>query len=242
MLVRAGGAWTVAAKLTASDAAAADQFGFSVALDAGTAMVSAPLDDHAGGANAGSVYVFSQTGALWNQTQRLTSLDAAAGDGLGQAVSLDAGRALIGAHSAEVDVSGTLVTDAGAAYVFVSAGGTWASGQKLTAPNPGLTDKFGQAVAIRGGLLCVGARLEDLDAVPSDIPDAGAVYVFTFNAGTWTHVGGMAPIAPQADGYFGASVGLHDETLIVGSYGAGAAPLDNASAAYVFDVSSCAGR
>lgn len=42
----------------ASDGAALDYFGSSVALDAGSLVVGAPFDDHAGGVDAGSVYVF----------------------------------------------------------------------------------------------------------------------------------------------------------------------------------------
>ena len=58
MYVRDGTRWSEQAKLTASDAAASDHFGGSVALSGDTAMAGAGDDDHAGGINAGSVYVF----------------------------------------------------------------------------------------------------------------------------------------------------------------------------------------
>jgi len=44
-------------KLTASDAAAGDQFGFSVSISGDTAIVGANFDDDAG-TNSGSAYVF----------------------------------------------------------------------------------------------------------------------------------------------------------------------------------------
>ena len=45
------------AKLTASDAAPGDEFGFSVAISGNTAIVGASQDDDAG-SNSGSAYLF----------------------------------------------------------------------------------------------------------------------------------------------------------------------------------------
>ncbi|MCH7922841.1 MAG: FG-GAP repeat protein [Nitrospinae bacterium] len=55
-----GGAdnWGQVAKLTASDAAGDDIFGFSVAIAGETVVVGASFNDHAGGTDAGSAYVF----------------------------------------------------------------------------------------------------------------------------------------------------------------------------------------
>ena len=58
VFVRNGTSWAEQAKLTASDAAAGDAFGGSVAVSGDTAVVGASRDDHAGGSNAGSAYVF----------------------------------------------------------------------------------------------------------------------------------------------------------------------------------------
>ncbi len=53
-----GGTWSEQAKLTASDAAAGDEFGYSVSVDGDTALVGAHYDEDAGD-NSGSAYVFS---------------------------------------------------------------------------------------------------------------------------------------------------------------------------------------
>ncbi|HNU43663.1 MAG TPA: FG-GAP repeat protein, partial [Phycisphaerae bacterium] len=58
VFVRAGGAWSQQAKLTAADAAQGDEFGYSVAVSGDTAVIGAYQDDHAGGTDAGSAYVF----------------------------------------------------------------------------------------------------------------------------------------------------------------------------------------
>ena len=52
-----GGAWAQQDKLTATDAAAGDEFGTSIALSGETALVGAPYRDTDGKADAGAAYV-----------------------------------------------------------------------------------------------------------------------------------------------------------------------------------------
>ena len=79
-------------KLEASDAAAGDDFGFSVAISGETVVVGAPVDDGAAGIDQGSAYVFVRSGGVWSQQQKLEASDAAADD-----------------HSASVAISGETV-------------------------------------------------------------------------------------------------------------------------------------
>ena len=60
--------WTQAAKLAASDAAAGDSFGFSVATYGDAALVGASGKD----SGTGSVYVFEQANGSWTESARLT--------------------------------------------------------------------------------------------------------------------------------------------------------------------------
>ena len=63
MFTRSGTSWSQQQKLTASDGAADDNFGFSVALssDANTALVGAPFARVAGNTNQGAAYAFAFT-------------------------------------------------------------------------------------------------------------------------------------------------------------------------------------
>lgn len=78
--------WIQQAELTASDGAAGDLFGFSVALSDGTIVVGAP--HHMVGSNQyqGAAYVFVQSGGTWNQQAELTAADGAANDFFGWSV------------------------------------------------------------------------------------------------------------------------------------------------------------
>ncbi|MCX7426608.1 MAG: dockerin type I domain-containing protein, partial [Planctomycetia bacterium] len=108
------GAWEQVAKLVADEPALADGFGCSVSISRDTAIVGAYLDDHGGGIDAGSVYVFHNDGAGdWQPVARLFAGDAASADGLGISVALDRGTAVTGA-SFDDDAG----VNAGSAYVF----------------------------------------------------------------------------------------------------------------------------
>ena len=79
------------AKLLATDVAAGDSFGFSVAFSASgdTALVGARFDDTGVGSDAGSAYVFTRDGAgTWTQQAKIVANDAAAGDNFGWSVAL----------------------------------------------------------------------------------------------------------------------------------------------------------
>jgi hypothetical protein len=55
--------WTEEAKLTASDGASNDRFGYQVALEGRNAIIGAYLDDNSNGIDAGSAYVFTREDA-----------------------------------------------------------------------------------------------------------------------------------------------------------------------------------
>ena len=56
---RTGTTWTEVKKITASDAAASDEFGVSVAIDGTTAVVGS-LNEDTKASNAGAAYIFSK--------------------------------------------------------------------------------------------------------------------------------------------------------------------------------------
>ncbi len=105
--------WSQQAKLEASDGDPQDQFGWSVALETGVAMVGSIHDDDAAN-DAGAAYLFSNhplANTPWTLETKLTASDGAASDLLGISVAIDGARGLVGAPAH--DASGSL---AGAAY------------------------------------------------------------------------------------------------------------------------------
>jgi hypothetical protein len=112
IFTRTGTKWQQQIKLTASDGAADDRFGRSVALVADTALIGAMFQDDKGD-NSGSAYVFTRSGTTWNQQVKLTAADGAKGDAFGWSVALSDDTAVIAAT--RDDDNGN---ESGSAYVF----------------------------------------------------------------------------------------------------------------------------
>ncbi len=88
---RNGTVWSQQAKLSASDAAAGDNFGASVSLSGTRAVVGAP---DAG--NAGAAYLFAASATGWTQQAKLTASAVVSGARYGSSVSLSGDITVIG--------------------------------------------------------------------------------------------------------------------------------------------------
>jgi hypothetical protein len=96
--------------IVAPDAAASDFFGISVAVSGDSALVGAPLDDHAAGLDAGSAYVFQRVGILWLPTAaKLVALQVLAPDPFGWSAAPSGGTGVLSAASAALQPDGMIV-------------------------------------------------------------------------------------------------------------------------------------
>ena len=95
----------------------------------------------------------------------------------------------------------------------------------LKASNTGSGDQFGQAVAMSGDTVVVGAFAEDshatgVDGDPSnnDAASAGAAYVFVRNGSTWSQEAYLKASNTGAGDLFGYSVAVSGDTIVVGAF------------------------
>jgi hypothetical protein len=104
-------------------------------------------------------------------------------------------------------------------------------------------DLFGNSVAISGDTVIIGAYGQDYDAGGANpLSFAGAAYVFTRSLGVWSQgqkLVGTGTNGRVAGDYFGNSVAISGDTVIIGAGGqdydaGGANPVSSAGAAYVF--------
>ena len=147
---RDGAKWIEQAKLTASDGASGDTFGFELDIDGDCIAVSAIADTDAG-PNAGVVYVFRRDGDDWVEEIKLTAADAAPNDNFGTGVSISGDQLVVGAR--RDDDRGS---DSGSAYIFRHQDGTWIQEAKITVSDGASGDWFGEAVSISGNVVLVG--------------------------------------------------------------------------------------
>lgn len=180
----------------------------------------------------------------------------------GYSVAIDGDTMVVGAQFESSNASGIWDTStsaaSGAAYVFVrDAQGAWQQQAMLKASNTGKGDQFGNAVAISGDTIVVGALFEQSNATGvngdqsnNSIYQGGAAYVFTRTAGNWSQQAYLKASNTKATGStpstagqrFGYSVGISGQTIVVGAVGERSASptdqsnnsLNDAGAAYVF--------
>ncbi|MGH8274478.1 MAG: hypothetical protein ACRES9_09560 [Gammaproteobacteria bacterium] len=206
--------------VTASDGASQDQFGFSVALAGTTALIGAVTATVNGTPFVGAVYVFTDSGGTWSQTQKLTPNDGVKNENFGLAVALAGNTALIGTPNAIINGN----IGQGAVYVFTDSGGTWSQTQKLTASDGAQYEQFGASVALAGTTALIG--------MPNGGAPRDAVYVFTDSGGTWTQMQKLT--ASDGAQAFGNSVALAGSTALVGANGATVNGNPAQGAVYVF--------
>ncbi|MFO7447716.1 MAG: T9SS type A sorting domain-containing protein [Ignavibacteriaceae bacterium] len=243
------GTWELVQKITASDRAEGDNFGFSVAISGDYAIVGAYQEDEdvAGGNTlfkAGSAYIFhNNSGTSWTQVQKIVASDRAADDRFGYSVSISGDYAIVGAYFEDEDAAGgNTLRFAGSAYIFYNNSGTsWTQVQKIVASDRAEDDIFGFSVSISGNYAIVGAYLEDEDAAGGNtLFSAGSAYIFYNNSGTsWTQVQKITASDRAVADNFGYSVSISGDYAIVGAFrededAAGENTLNSAGSAYIF--------
>ena len=200
---RTGTTWTEQAKLTASDGAAGDQFGFrSVAIEGDTIVVGAYRDDD-NGKNSGTAFVFTRMGTTWTEQAKLTASDGAAvDDQFGRSVAIAGDTIVVGA------TPGSGIN--GSVFVFTRTGTTWTEQDQLTSTSA--PDFFGARVAIAGDTVVVGADREDDNGTNS-----GTVIVYTRTGTVWTQQAKLKASDAAGDDRFGVSVAIAGDTIVVGA-------------------------
>ncbi|MDH3328661.1 MAG: FG-GAP repeat protein [Desulfobulbaceae bacterium] len=229
VFVKPGSGWanaTQTSKLTASDGAAGDGFGRSVALSGYVAVVGAYQFTSNG---PGAAYVFVEPGSGWadaTQTSKLTADDGANGDQLGNSVAIRGDTVVAGAPKNDAQ---------GAAYVFVKPGAGWSDmtqTAKLTTTGGAADDLFGYSVGVSGDTVVVGAWGHDTAGNQFQ----GTAYIYAKPISGWVFMNIPTAILSPDNGAegdrFGAAVAIDGDTAVAGAYSQGTG---DQGAAYVFD-------
>ena len=208
-------------KLLASDGAAFDLYGLSLAVEGTLLAIGADGHDEVM-TNDGAVYLVDLV--TGNELRQLVAPDAAAEDRLGGSVAVRDGRVLVGAWNKTVPGA----TSGGAAYLFDAATGQLQ--YKWTASDGSSWDFFGDAVALSQKLALVGAPRTDHQGANS-----GAVYAFDLQTGI--ELGKLLPSGGAPLDKFGKGLAVSDGLIAVG------APFHDDTAAdqgmvYIFDGTS----
>jgi hypothetical protein len=191
--------WTQEQKLLASDAAAGDNFSFSLSLSGDTAVIGAYQNDD-NGVDSGAAYIFVRDRTTWTEQAKLLALDGTSYDRFGYGVCIEQDTAFIGAPSDNMN--------RGSVYVFTRSGDTWTQQQKLVTSDGAAGDNFGLFISLDGDTALISAT--------GDENIQGAAYVFTKNDTTWNQQAKLTAADGSAQEYFGQNVCVVENTALIG--------------------------
>lgn len=252
-----GGAntWGERKKLTASDHAADDFFGSSVAISGTTLVVGATSENHNADSvpgdetSVGAAYVFEQNQGGTNNfglAKKLIAADGAGGDGFGLSAAMSATTIVVGSYADDRNVDGVVGDEinVGSAYIFQKdQGGTnnWGQVKKLVANDGATWDLFGHAVSVSGNTVVVGAYNEghDTNNNGSDEGRVGAAFIFQKDQGgtdIWGQVRKLTAFdGAQDDSFSESAVAISGGVVVVGAWSDDNASGGNAGAVYIYE-------
>lgn len=205
VFTRTSSGWHQTQELTASDGAAYDQFGLTVAMAGSTMLISAPLHTVGSNDEQGAVYVFHDVDGTWQQTQELTAADGASQDHFGNSLAMDGATAVVGA----------LFHGDGAAYFFHDSQGTWTQEQEVTqtVASSNFPLQFGTAVALSGNEALISAP----DATIDGHEQQGAAFVYVNGSDGWRESQEIEADDGVSEQEFGAGQGFSPAVAISGT-------------------------
>ncbi len=211
--------------LTASDPLANANLGFSVSIGENIAIVGAPGHDN----ESGAAYIYRYNGSAWQEEVKLTASDAAVGNKFGHTVSISANTAAVAAPYDD-----EFGSDAGAVYLYRWDGTNW-NEQKVVASDADRGRFFGFALAAFDDIVVISTY----DNGSAGFTRGGAAYVFRWDESLgWTQIQHLLAADAGSNDWFGWSVALSDDFLVVGAPQTGDYR-DRIGAAYVYRWDGC---
>ncbi|HEX3151537.1 MAG TPA: Calx-beta domain-containing protein [Gemmataceae bacterium] len=217
--------------LTSPTASNGDQFGVSVAIAGSLVVVGAPGDDTSG-ADTGRAFVFDlSSGTPTTASAILINPDPSPGqsppDQFGNGVAISGTTAWVGSSGD----SHTLFLGGRILKFDATTGANIAAGA-IDGPAEAQNRGFGDALAISGNFLAVGAKISGSNF-------EGKVYVYNTSTATPTLQTTIDEPAPQGfnnQDWFGLAIAMEGNKLVVGAPRQNLGGFTQVGAAYVFDV------
>ena len=196
----------------------------------------------------GAAYIFSLNNSIWSFNKRISTADFF-GTSLttayfGYSCGLSGNYLVVGAYT-ETYTSGSSLSNAGAAYIYVCNGSIWNFNKRITAVDAGTaqaTAQFGYSCAISGNYLVVGAWQETYTSGTS-LSQAGAIYVYYWNGSTMIFKQRISAVdspgsTSQGGAKFGNSCAISGNYLVTGAFNEDqvSPALNNSGAAYVYNL------
>lgn len=197
------GDWQEEDKLTASDGAGNDKFGFAVAISGSVAVIGAPDAVIGGLLRAGAAYVFRNNGSgVWNQEAKLIAPSPGQFGRFGRAIAIDGNTIIVGEPRDIIETTGQ-----GKAHFYVYSGSAWSHQDTVTGPTSGVDDYFGFSVGVQGDAAVVGAP----------VLGVGSARVFQRDGTDWSLFQSVSACDGATGDSLGHSVAISGDLIVVGA-------------------------
>ncbi|KAJ5072535.1 hypothetical protein M0811_01550 [Anaeramoeba ignava] len=215
--------WVFFCEILPNDSQIGGHFGYSVDVS-GDQIIVGSYGTNESGLNSGSAYIFQQQEIMWIQKAKFVPADLNSGDYFGFSVGISNEYAIVGAPHQSVNG-----IDSGSAYLFYNNSGSWVQHSKLFASDGSGYDRFAWSVAIDNSYAVVGAFYHE---------NHGAAYVFQNQNNNWNQIQILTANDAFDLDYFGRSVKIHNNFIVVGADGRTDNGITDSGAAYVFQNSN----
>lgn len=185
-------------------------------VDAGTSILDLSYDGETAvvGTSSG-IHVFTINQQTSLHRQKISSPTGSAMDEFGSSVAVFRDALVVGAPGFN--------DGQGAAYVYRLRTKRWVRTQTLLAADGESADRFGSALAVRYGLIVVGAPSADPEYAGEfdELIRLGAAFVFAPRAGRWTQTQKVSPLDAAVESFlnFGTRIEINGGRVVIGSPG-----------------------
>lgn len=218
--IRGSTVWSTQGYLDAGDNKYGTHFGSALALEDDVAVIGMSSETTPRGFEAGAAYVMVRNAGVWSRVAIVSASDGKRLDRFGSAAAIEGDTILIGASFAEVPEPPELGhLRPGRVYVFKKLAGVWTEQARIEHPQPQHHDFFGASLDLDGDTAVIGAWWNG-ELMSSH---SGCVYVFTRSGSTWMLQTKLVSAVRETNNWFGESLALEGDHLVIGAAGAGKA-------------------
>ncbi len=211
-----GNAWVMEYKIFNPSGDNPYRLGIAVAVQGDKIAVGEPNGPAYVGPVAGHTFFYRYNGTTWVSAGGSPGATSPAWDGHAVAISPDSNFEVDGAPVATPGGN----YDVGQAYLRQWNGTTYSSIGTLAPSDPATYTRFGWSVGASGSVVVVGAPFDDLHQANNS--DYGSAYVFRVTPSSWTQQQKLVAPSPLLADFFGASVSVSGDRILIGA-GSGSA-------------------
>ena len=190
-------------------------------------LVAGSRGNDSGAPDAGAFLIYDISAGAPTFSGHIANPSPNESDWFGSSLAIAGDYVVVGASRDD-----TGAVDAGSAYVYDVSSRPPVLTSTINNPSPGAGDQFGYSVAVSGNKIAIGARTDDVPGTSG----AGSVYIYDLSGGIASLAASISNPTPESFDYFGESVALFSDTLLVGASGDDTGA-DSAGSVYVYDLS-----